>query len=73
MGRTKKVGSAGRFGPRYGRRIRLSVKEVEAKQKKAHRCPMCKKLSLQRISAGIWECKKCGAKFAGGAYTPRTE
>ena len=25
------------------------------------------------MSTSIWQCGKCGLKFAGGAYTPRTE
>ena len=32
---TKKVGSSGRFGPRYGRKIRVRVRDVEIKQKKS--------------------------------------
>ena len=25
------------------------------------------------MSVGVWLCKSCGFKFAGGAYTPRTK
>ena len=32
---TKKVGPAGRFGARYGRKIRVRVRDVEIKQKKS--------------------------------------
>ena len=69
---TKKIGSAGRFGARYGRKVRVRVRDVEIKQKKAYKCPVCGFLKLKRISTSIWECKKCGAKMAGGAYTPET-
>ena len=69
----KKVGSTGRFGARYGRRVKISLKQIEEKQRMLYVCPSCKRRSLRRIAPGIWECKKCGAKFAGGAYTPRTE
>ncbi len=64
--------SAGRFGPRYGRFIRKRVIEVEELQKAAHPCPRCDQVSVKRKGTGIWECRKCGFKFAGGAYVPQT-
>ena len=70
MGRTKKVGSTGRFGSRYGTKVRIKLKAVEAEQRKAHKCPECERMTLKRVAAGIWQCKKCGAKLAGGAYVP---
>ena len=69
---TKKVGSSGRFGSRYGRKIRVRVRDVEIKQKKKYRCPVCGFPKLSRVSTSIWLCKKCNAKIAGGAYTPET-
>jgi len=71
MPRTKKIGAAGRFGVRYGRRIKQRVIGVEKEQKKKHVCPNCKKPSLKRVATGIWQCKKCGLKFAGKAYKPK--
>ncbi len=71
-GRTKKVGPAGRFGPRYGLKIRNLVKKIEEVQKARHVCPVCGSKAVKRISTGIWKCTKCGAVFAGGAYVPRT-
>jgi len=73
MGRTKKVGTTGRFGPRYGRKPKLILAKIEKEQKKKHQCPSCKKYSLKRVVSGIWFCKKCELKMAGGAYTPRVE
>jgi large subunit ribosomal protein L37Ae len=68
MGRTKKVGIAGRFGSRYGRKIRQIV--IKAGTQKKFRCPSCMKLTLKRESAGIWRCSRCGTKLAGKAYKP---
>lgn len=68
MPKTKKVKSAGRFGSRYGLRIRQRVIDVEEKQKGWHKCPYCSKLRVKRVSAGIWKCRSCDVKFAGKAY-----
>jgi large subunit ribosomal protein L37Ae len=65
-------GSAGRFGPRYGRFIRKRVKEIEVIAKAKHLCPACDNRTVKRKGTGIWECKKCSYKFAGGAYVPQT-
>ena len=65
---TKKVSSAGRFGVRYGKKIREAVIEVEKKQKKKQICPYCKKPSAKRIAKGIWGCTRCKKKFTGGAF-----
>lgn len=72
MPKTKKAGSTGRWGPRYGRKIRGLVAAVERQQKSKHRCPSCLKQALKRVATGIWECRKCSQKFCGGAYTPQT-
>ncbi len=69
MGRTKKVGSAGRFGPRYGVKIRKTVKRIEEKERAKMVCPRCGARAVKRVGSGIYQCKKCGAIFAGGAYT----
>lgn len=71
--RTKKVGPAGRFQARYGVRARTRLRNVEMIQREKHICPSCGHQKVKRISTGIWQCRKCGIKFAGGAYFPRTE
>jgi len=73
MGKTKKVGLTGRFGTRYGRKVKVLLEKIERKQKEKHQCPVCKKMKLKRLAAGIWKCMGCGAKMTGGAYYPKTE
>lgn len=68
----RKVGSSGRFGPRYGTRVRARVKSVEERAKGFHRCPECESKKVKRVGSGIWECKRCGTKFAAKAYSPVT-
>jgi ribosomal protein L37a len=68
----KVTGSSGRFGCRYGRFVRKRVAEIEAVSGALHRCPKCDMQSIQRRGTGIWECRKCQYKFAGGAYQPQT-
>lgn len=73
MTKTKKIGIAGRFGPRYGTKVKIGIRKIEEQVRQRHECPSCKRKALKRIAAGIWQCKKCGAKFAGGAFLPKTE
>lgn len=70
--RTKKVQSAGRFQARYGVKSRTRVRDVETQQHAKHICPKCNQQTVKRKSTGIWECRKCGNIFAGGAYNPKT-
>lgn len=68
MGKTK-LGSASRFGARYGSSLKKKVAEVEKGLKAKKKCPECRKLTIKRLSAGIWTCRHCNIKFAGNAYT----
>ncbi len=64
----KKAGSAGRFGAKYGKRIRTSLVKIESKQRLKQKCPFCEKSGVKRLSKGIWECSKCKKKFASDTY-----
>ncbi|AIY89093.1 50S ribosomal protein L37Ae [Geoglobus acetivorans] len=70
MARTKKVKMAGRYGPRYGLRVRRTLIEIETAQRKKYVCKKCGKKAVKRVGTAIWECRSCGYKFAGGAYIP---
>ncbi len=73
MVKTKKVKAAGRFGARYGRRVRTKIAEIESVQRKKQKCIFCGKIA-KRLSKGIWQCKKCKKKFASRAYSlPKEE
>ncbi len=71
--KSKKVGSAGKYGPRYGVKIRRSLGNIQAMKSKTYVCPRCEHESVRKVDSGIWECKKCGYKFAGGIYYPFTK
>jgi large subunit ribosomal protein L37Ae len=66
--RTKKVGVAGKFGTRIGRRLREEIKKIH-ESKKESKCPECSSKRVKRISLGIWKCTKCGLDFTGEAYS----
>ena len=70
MSSSKKIGTTGRYGPRYGIKIRRQTTSIEKNLRKRHTCPTCHHNSVKRVSTGIWQCKRCNLKFAGGAYTP---
>lgn len=72
MRRTKKVGSTGRFGPRYGTLARKRIAAVEKETRAKAPCPRCRSKRLFRVSIGIWQCRKCNLKFAGGAFKTET-
>ena len=73
MARTKKVGSTGRYGSRYGAKLRRRVLDIDNRRKEPTRCPACATKSLKRKAVGLWECSKCNLLFAGGAYVPYTD
>lgn len=58
----------GRFGSKYGKRIREDVLKANKKSKSLYKCPSCSRLAVKRVASGIWKCKKCDIKFASGSY-----
>jgi len=69
---TEKVSSTGRYGSRYGVSIKKRVLKVEERQAHKVPCPFCGFAKIKREAAGLFFCKKCDARFAGGAYEPET-
>lgn len=72
MGSTKKVGSTGRFKGCYGVGIKKRVLAVENRAKAKVPCPFCGFERIKRVAAGLFVCRKCDAKFTGGAYETQT-
>jgi len=73
LARTKKVGSTGRYGVRYGAKLRRRVLDIDKKRSEPVRCPACATKALRRVAVGLWRCRKCELLFAGGAYVPFTD
>jgi len=69
---TKKVGITGRYGPRYGTKTKKEVLDIEIRKRQQKVCPYCERPTLKKLAAGVWYCRKCKAKFAGGAYFPKS-
>ncbi len=65
----KTSSSTKRFGARYGKTVKDKVASIEKQQRTKYTCPYCSREQVRRVATGIWECKKCGAKFANKAYT----
>ena len=63
-----KIGSAGRFGARYGRVARRRVSEIEDAMQNAQ----VDGDDVTRIGTGIWKNEETGEVFTGGAYRPET-
>jgi len=71
--RTKKVGMTRGLGSRYGATVRKRYVKVLSEMKKNNKCPQCGSESIRRESVGVWNCRKCGLTFTGGAYAPVTK
>ncbi|SRR3989339_285082 len=63
------LGTAKRFGARYGTKPKQIFAAIEKLQRTKNKCPYCHYKKVRRIAYGIWLCEKCNAKFTGRAYT----
>lgn len=68
MARFKKARSTARFGPRYGRKARKAVADLEAAMRPRSACPRCTAVSVRRVGTALFRCRRCGVVFAGGCY-----
>jgi large subunit ribosomal protein L37Ae len=66
--KARSVGSAGRFGARYGRVARRRVKEIEAEM----RDERVDGDDVTRVGTGIWRNEETGELFTGGSYRAET-
>ena len=69
MQKVEKLGSAKRFGARYGTKPKHKFAKIEKEQRKKHKCPYCNYIKVKRVAVGIWHCRKCNSKFTGKAYS----
>lgn len=58
---------------RFGRKIRKLYEKADEKRRKRYECPKCGKRSVKRVSYALWECRSCGARIAGAAYSLTSE
>jgi large subunit ribosomal protein L37Ae len=65
----KTSSSTKRYGTRYGKTVKDKAAKIEKQQRSKYVCPSCSREQVKRVALGIWECNKCGAKFANKAYT----
>ena len=68
----KKVNLAGKYGARYGWGLKKKIINIEQMSHSKYVCPKCNRMNVKRVSAGIWQCRKCNVKIAGGAYNVKT-
>jgi len=57
---------------RYGAELRKRAGKVDELRQSLFHCPRCRKRKVKRRGNALWECKSCGAVFAGGAYALST-
>jgi len=73
MSRRSRRSHVGGLGARYGRSVRRRLTRVQDEAHQRYPCPNCGSVAVERSSVGVWECRKCGNTFTGGAYSPTTK
>ena len=68
MVKGRKRGSLRGLRAKYGATVRKRYTRVMETLKVKRRCPQCGSWTLRRQAVGIWACRACGHKIAGGAY-----
>ncbi|MFA6214221.1 MAG: 50S ribosomal protein L37ae [Candidatus Micrarchaeia archaeon] len=57
---------------RYGAELRKRADSVDVLRRTLFVCGQCGKKKVKRSGNSLWECKGCGAVFAGGTYSLST-
>ena len=57
---------------RYGAELRKRADKVDRLRQSLFACAKCGKKKVKRRGNSVWECKACGALFAGGTYSLST-
>jgi len=69
----RKTRLGGGLATRYGTAPRRRHIDILVRLRKKHECPKCKVRAARRLSVGLWQCRRCGNQFTGGAYFPFTK
>lgn len=57
---------------RFGAELRKRADSVDEARRSQFTCGACGKKKVKRRGNSLWECKACGAVFAGGTYSLST-
>lgn len=60
------------FEVRGGAGMRKRTAAIGKQKSSKYACPRCGKKAVKRAGNSLWQCRSCGAEFAGGAYSLST-